>query len=100
MKNKEWEYPYREVDRLGGYDPYSASKAGSELIINSFRNSFFNFKNYDQHKKTISSVRTGNVIGGGDWSNDRIIPDVIRGLEKNEAIVLRNPDAVRPGSMF
>lgn len=94
--NKEWEYPYRENDRLGGYDPYSASKAGSEIIINSFKNSFFNDGDYPQHQKTISSVRAGNVIGGGDFSKDRIIPDIIRSLEKNETIVLRNPNAIRP----
>jgi CDP-glucose 4,6-dehydratase len=94
--NNEWQYPYRENDRLGGYDPYSASKACAEIIINSFRNSFFNPKGYSLHKKSIASARAGNVIGGGDWADDRIIPDVIRALVKNKPIKVRNPLAVRP----
>jgi CDP-glucose 4,6-dehydratase len=95
-ENKEWEYPYRETDRLGGYDPYSASKACAELIINSYRNSFFNTSNYLDHKKSIASARAGNVIGGGDWSKDRIIPDIVKSLIENELITVRNPNAVRP----
>ncbi len=95
-QNHEWHYPYRENDRLGGYDPYSASKACAELIISSYRNSFFNINNYSSHKKSISSARAGNVIGGGDWSKDRIIPDIVRALNKNEFITVRNPNAVRP----
>ena len=94
--NKEWHYPYRESDRLGGYDPYSASKACAELIISSYRNSFFNTEGYATHQKSIASARAGNVIGGGDWAKDRIIPDVVRALNKNEAVVVRNPNAVRP----
>lgn len=95
-ENKEWHYPYRENDRLGGYDPYSASKACAELIISSYRNSFFNASNYNSHKKSISSARAGNVIGGGDWAKDRIIPDIIRALQNNEPVKVRNPLAVRP----
>lgn len=95
-ENKEWHYPYRETDRLGGYDPYSASKACAELVINSYRQSFFNKEAYPQHKKSIASARAGNVIGGGDWAKDRIIPDIVRALSKNESIEVRNPDAVRP----
>lgn len=95
-KNKEWDYPYREIDRLGGYDPYSASKACAELIISSYRNSFFNPASYDSHRKSIASVRAGNVIGGGDWAKDRIIPDIVRALRQNEPIQLRNPKSVRP----
>lgn len=93
--NKEWLYPYRETDSLGGYDPYSASKACAELIISSYKQSFFN--NQDAAKiKGIASVRAGNVIGGGDWSIDRIIPDIVGAIEKNTNVVLRNPDAIRP----
>ncbi len=94
--NNEWEYPYRENDRLGGYDPYSASKACTELVIDSYRNSFFNANNYEVHKKGIAVARAGNVIGGGDWAKDRLIPDIVRALIKNEAITLRNPESVRP----
>ena len=94
--NNEWVYPYREDDRLGGYDPYSASKACTELVIDSYRNSFFNIKEYDKHKKGIAVARAGNVIGGGDWSKDRLIPDIARALSKNEQIIIRNPKSVRP----
>ena len=94
--NNEWEYPYRENDRLGGYDPYSASKACTELVIDSYKNSFFNVSNYNVHKKSIAVARAGNVIGGGDWSKDRLIPDIARALGKKENIVIRNPNSVRP----
>jgi len=94
--NNEWEYPYRENDRLGGYDPYSASKACCELVIDSYKNSFFNSANYDQHKKAIAVGRAGNVIGGGDWSKDRLIPDIAKALSVNKEIVIRNPKSVRP----
>jgi len=94
--NKEWHYPYRENDRLGGYDPYSASKACAELVISSYRNSFFNTADYPNHKKSVASARAGNVIGGGDWAKDRIIPDIIRALAENKPISVRNPSAVRP----
>ena len=95
-ENKEWVWPYREDERLGGYDPYSASKGASELIISSYRNSFFNPENYPEHDISIASVRAGNVIGGGDWSENRIIPDCIRALEKNIPIDIRSPKSVRP----
>lgn len=94
--NNEWIYPYRENDRLGGYDPYSASKACAELVINSYRDSFFNTGHYSVHKKAIAVARAGNVIGGGDWAVDRLIPDIIRALAKNEKIKVRNPGSVRP----
>ncbi len=94
--NKEQGILYREDAALGGYDPYSASKACTELVVNSFRNSFFNPLKYNIHHKTIASVRAGNVIGGGDYSTDRIIPDIIRSLSKSETIEVRNPNAVRP----
>lgn len=95
-ENKEQKYAYKEDDKLGGYDPYSASKACSELIIQSFRLSFFSPVLFDTHKKAVASVRSGNVIGGGDYSKDRIIPDIIRSLKKNQAIQIRNPKSVRP----
>jgi CDP-glucose 4,6-dehydratase len=94
--NNEWEYPYRENDRLGGYDPYSASKACAELLIDSYRNSFFNKIDYNKHLKGIAVARAGNVIGGGDWSKDRLIPDIVRSLMKKKPIQIRNPNAVRP----
>lgn len=95
-ENKEWHFPYREADQLGGYDPYSASKACAELVISSYRNSFFNPASYDSHQKAIASARAGNVIGGGDWAKDRIIPDIVRALQNNEVITVRNPKSVRP----
>jgi CDP-glucose 4,6-dehydratase len=94
--NNEWIYPYRENDRLGGYDPYSASKACAELVIDSYRNSFFNIKNYDTHKKAIAVARAGNVIGGGDWSKDRLIPDIAKAFALEKPVVIRNPNSVRP----
>lgn len=95
-ENKEQIWGYKENDSMGGYDPYSSSKACAELLIASYRNSFFNPNNYEQHRKSIASVRAGNVIGGGDWSKDRIIPDCIRSLEDGEIIKIRNPYATRP----
>jgi CDP-glucose 4,6-dehydratase len=95
-ENKEWVWGYRENDPMGGYDPYSSSKGCAELITQTYRNAFFNPRNYDTHKKSLSSVRAGNVIGGGDWQQYRIIPDCLRALEKNEPIQIRNPGAIRP----
>ena len=94
--NNEWDYPYRENDKLGGYDPYSASKACCELVIDSYKNSFFNSKLFSQHQKAIAVGRAGNVIGGGDWSKDRLIPDIAKALSANKDIVIRNPKSVRP----
>jgi len=94
--NNEWLYPYRENDRLGGYDPYSASKACAELLIDSYRNSFFNIKQYNTHKKGIAVARAGNVIGGGDWSKDRLIPDIAKAFSIEKPVVIRNPNSVRP----
>ncbi len=87
---------FREEDKLGGYDPYSASKAVSEIIISSFRNSYFNPGQYEKHHKSIASVRAGNVIGGGDFADNRIVPDIIRSLQNDLTITLRNPHAIRP----
>ncbi len=95
-ENKEQHILYKEEDRLGGYDPYSASKACTEIVVSSFRNSFFNVSKIDNHKKAILSARAGNVIGGGDWSKDRIVPDIVRSLIQNQPVKVRNPAAVRP----
>ncbi len=94
--NKEIDYHYREEDVLGGYDPYSASKAAAEIAVDAFRNSFFNLKEYGHHQKAIASARAGNVIGGGDFSKDRIIPDIVRALKLGAEIEVRNHFAVRP----
>ncbi len=95
-ENKEWIFSYRENDALGGYDPYSASKACAEIITQAYTNSFFNPLAYPTHLKGVATARAGNVIGGGDWSMDRIIPDIIRALTHNKPIMLRNPSATRP----
>lgn len=95
-QNKETDYHYKETDVLGGYDPYSASKACTEIVVDSFRNSFFNPIKYDTHQKSIATARAGNVIGGGDWNKDRIVPDIITSLLANQPIGVRNKNAVRP----
>jgi CDP-glucose 4,6-dehydratase len=94
--NNEWAYAYREEDRLGGYDPYSSSKACTEVLAASFRSSFFNLNNFKTHKKSLATARAGNVIGGGDFSDNRIIPDIVRSLTDSKDIYLRNPQSVRP----
>lgn len=90
-ENREWVYGYREEDRLGGHDPYSASKAAAEIIIHSYRSSFFH-----DHPVRIASARAGNVIGGGDWAKDRLIPDCIRALQEKQPIPVRNKVSTRP----
>lgn len=95
-ENREQIWGYRETDSLGGYDPYSSSKACAEMLISSYRNSFFNPDKFHIHKKSISSVRAGNVIGGGDWSKDRLIPDSIKALSSSRYINIRNPYSIRP----
>lgn len=95
-ENNELNTPFKESDKLGGYDPYSASKAAAEIVISSYRNSFFNNKYYATHQKSIASVRAGNVIGGGDYADNRIIPDIVKAIQNDEKIVLRNPQAIRP----
>ncbi len=94
--NKEQIWGYRENEPMGGYDPYSSSKGCCELAINSWRKSFFNPEQFEKHGKAIASARAGNVIGGGDWATDRIIPDCIRALEENKPIEIRNPKSIRP----
>jgi CDP-glucose 4,6-dehydratase len=95
-ENREWVWGYRENDRLGGYDPYSSSKACSELVTDAYRKSFFNPDDFVGHGKSLASARAGNVFGGGDWQVDRIIPDCVRHLERGDPIIVRNPHAVRP----
>jgi CDP-glucose 4,6-dehydratase len=89
--NREWVYPYREEDPLGGHDPYSASKAASEIVISSYRSSFLR-----EQGVAVASARAGNVIGGGDWSADRLIPDIARAWERGDSVRIRRPDSVRP----
>jgi len=95
-ENKEWHWGYRETDALGGYDPYSSSKACAEIATASYRSSYFNPKAWDQHGKAIATVRAGNVFGGGDWSQDRLVPDMVRALLSGNKPLIRNPHAKRP----
>lgn len=96
-ENKEWLYGYREIDPMGGYDSYSASKGCAELVTSSYRRSFFNPADYGKkHSVLLASARAGNVIGGGDWSEDRIIPDIVKAASRNERVSIRSPKAVRP----
>ena len=95
-ENHELDRGYRESDPLGGYDPYSSSKAGSELVTNAYRSSFFNPKEYVNHGVAIATARAGNVIGGGDWSAERLIPDLVRAICHSKPLTLRNPKSARP----
>ena len=95
-ENREWDFGYRETDRLGGYDPYSASKAAAEIGISSWRSSFCGSKPHQFSNLEIATVRSGNVIGGGDWSDDRIFPDAMRSLALGQTIPVRNPSSTRP----
>lgn len=90
-ENREWDLAYREADPLGGYDPYSASKGAAEIVAHSYRRSFF-----ESQGVALATARAGNVIGGGDWAADRIVPDCIRAVERGEPVVVRNPQSVRP----
>ena len=91
-ENKEWTFPYRETDRLGGFDPYSSSKACAELVTESLRNVFI----LENRKTRIATARSGNVIGGGDWTSDRLIIDLVEAINKNKSFILRNPKSTRP----
>ena len=95
-ENREWEWPYRETDRLGGFDPYSNSKACAELVVSAYRHSYFNPAEYSRHGVAIASVRAGNVIGGGDWAEDRLVPDIIRAFMDERPVRIRYPNAIRP----
>jgi len=91
-RNNEWFWPYRETDALGGHDPYSASKAAAEIVIGSYRQSYFSVPG----GALLASVRAGNVIGGGDWAKDRLVPDIVRAITLNEPVKVRSPYAIRP----
>ncbi|MES2355312.1 MAG: CDP-glucose 4,6-dehydratase [Pseudomonadota bacterium] len=95
-ENREWPWGYRESEAMGGYDPYSSSKGCAELITAAYRNSYFNPSSYETHRVALASARAGNVIGGGDWASDRLVPDVIRAIEEGCEVVIRNPRAIRP----
>jgi CDP-glucose 4,6-dehydratase len=95
-ENREWVWGYRENDLLGGHDPYSASKAMSELAIASYRRSFFSHSEHEAHRVAIASTRAGNVIGGGDYAEARLVPDCMRALMTQEPVLVRNPHSVRP----
>lgn len=95
-ENREWYWGYRENEPLGGYDPYSSSKGCSELVTAAYRNSFFNVEDHSKHGVSVASARAGNVIGGGDWAAERLIPDCLRALLNGDRISIRNPLAIRP----
>jgi CDP-glucose 4,6-dehydratase len=95
-ENKEWVWGYRENEAMGGYDPYSSSKGCAELVTSAYRNSFFNPAKYSEHHVAIASARAGNVIGGGDWADDRLIPDILAAIIDRRPIVIRSPHAIRP----
>lgn len=95
-ENREWVWGYRESDPMGGYDPYSNSKGCAELVAASYRQSFFSKETYAQHGCAVASVRAGNVIGGGDWAEDRLIPDILSAFGEGRAVEIRNPNAIRP----
>jgi CDP-glucose 4,6-dehydratase len=95
-ENREWVWGYREHEPMGGYDPYSSSKGCAELVTSAFRNSFFNPARHAEHGVALASARAGNVIGGGDWAEDRLIPDAVRAFTKGERLGIRFPEAIRP----
>ena len=95
-ENREWVWGYRENEPFGGYDPYSNSKGCSELVTAAYRSSYFNPADYETHGVAVATARAGNVIGGGDWASDRLIPDIIRAILAGEPVQIRNPDAIRP----
>ena len=95
-ENKEWIWSYRENEPMGGFDPYSSSKGCAELITATYRNSFFNSAKHDMHQVSVATARAGNVIGGGDWAEDRLIPDILRAIEAEQPVNIRNPLATRP----
>lgn len=95
-ENREWVWGYREDEPMGGYDPYSNSKGCAELVTSAYRRSFFNRETYAQHGVALGSARAGNVIGGGDWAGDRLIPDFVRAISNQQPVRVRNPKATRP----
>jgi len=95
-ENREWVWGYRENEPMGGFDPYSNSKGCAELVSAAYRSSFFNAINYEQHGVALATVRAGNVIGGGDWAQDRLVPDILTAFEQGKKVEIRNPHAIRP----
>ena len=95
-ENREWVWGYRENEPMGGYDPYSNSKGCAELVTAAYRNSYFHPEKYIEHGVALASVRAGNVIGGGDWADDRLIPDIMRAITQGKPVNIRNPHAIRP----
>lgn len=95
-ENREWLWPYRENEAMGGYDPYSSSKGCAELVTAAYRNSYFNEKTFQRHRTALASARAGNVIGGGDWAQDRLVPDILSAFSQGVPVMIRNPHAVRP----
>ena len=95
-ENKEINRGYKEHEPMGGFDPYSNSKGCSELVVSAYRNSFFNVKKFKEHGVGLATVRAGNVIGGGDWAVDRLIPDIMQAFIKKKSVIIRNPKAIRP----
>jgi len=95
-ENREWAWGYRENEPMGGYDPYSSSKGCAELVTAAYRNSYFHPNKYQEHGVAIASARAGNVIGGGDWAEDRLIPDIMRAISEDRPVNIRNPHAIRP----
>ncbi len=95
-ENKEWAWGYRENEAMGGFDPYSNSKGCAELVTAAYRNSYFHIDKYQTHGVAIASGRAGNVIGGGDWAEDRLIPDIMRAITQGNAVNIRNPHSIRP----
>jgi len=95
-ENKEWVWAYRENEPMGGYDPYSNSKGCAELVSAAYRSSFFNPEKYEQHRVALATARAGNVIGGGDWAADRLIPDILKAFAEGQPVTIRSPRAIRP----
>jgi CDP-glucose 4,6-dehydratase len=95
-QNQEWIWPYRESDPLGGYDPYASSKACAEIVSAAYRSSFFSVERVSEYHLGLATARAGNVIGGGDWSENRLIPDLIRGFRSRQPVLIRRPNAIRP----
>lgn len=95
-ENREWVWGYREDEAKGGYDPYSNSKGCAELVADAFRQSFFNKSDYSQHGLALASARAGNVIGGGDWAEDRLVPDALKAFQSSEPVRIRSPHSIRP----
>lgn len=95
-ENREWNWGYRENEAMGGHDPYSSSKGCAELVSAAYRSSYFDPVAYSEHRVALATARAGNVIGGGDWSLDRLIPDILRAFAEQKAVQIRNPNAIRP----